>query len=275
MTETAHIAIIAGEGELPRLLTDAAAMNGRPVTIVSFAEDLPDWTEGFPVIRGVFEKLGGLFHDLGSKGVTHLVFAGAMSRPDLDPSRADETFLALAPKLMAALAQGDDATLRFVASVFETNGFQILAAQEILPELLVEPGALGAARPDDRSQSDIVRATEIVAKLGEADVGQGVVVANGICLGLESIGGTDRMLEQIAALPNHLRGHGGVLFKAPKPKQDMRFDVPAIGPDTVEGAAAAGLQGIAFPAGGLLVLNRAETVRHADAAGLFIWAADA
>ena len=149
------------------------------------------------------------------------------------------------------------------------------AAQDTLPDLLIEAGFLGQISPTVEDLDDIARAAEIASALGRVDVGQAAVVAQGICLGVESIQGTDALLRfvmetAVAFRPNPIAAKG-VLFKAPKSIQDRRFDLPAIGPDTVKAAAKAGLAGIALAAGQAMILDRAATVAAADQTGLFIY----
>ena len=182
----------------------------------------------------------------------------------------------LAPRLVRGIRSGDDSTLRLVARIFESAGFAIRAPHEILPDLVAPAGILGRVAPSDRDRADAARAAAIVAALGAADVGQAAVVGRGICLGLESIQGTDALLDFVSRTAAGYRPEGaGVLYKAPKPGQDLRLDLPAIGPSTVRGAAAAGLAGVAVQAGGVMILDYGETVAAADAAGLFLWAREA
>ena len=130
---------------------------------------------------------------------------------------------------------------------------------------------MSKVRPGRGDRRDIERASAIARALGQADVGQGVVVAGGICLGLETIQGTDAMLDFVARTEAGLRRKAGVLFKAPKPGQDWRTDLPVIGPETLLAAHRAGLNGIAVEAGGVMILQ-IETVRaEADRLGLFVW----
>ena len=146
------------------------------------------------------------------------------------------------------------------------------APHEILPDLVAPVGVLGKVRPSGRDRADVERAVAIVAALGVADVGQAAVVGRGICLGLESIQGTDALLDFVARTGKGYRPAGaGVLYKAPKPGQDLRLDLPAIGPSTVRGAVAAGLAGVAVEASGVMILGYGETVAAADAAGIFLW----
>jgi DUF1009 family protein len=271
------LAIVAGRGDLPRLLAEDCARAGRPYRVVVFDGVPLDWTAAHPVLRAAFEKPGRLFADLRAAGCGLVTFAGGIARPELRPLRFDLKMLRLAPRLLRGLRSGDDATLRMVAGLFEAEGFAVRAPQEILPDLVAPSGVLGRHAPDERDRADAARAADIVKALGAADVGQAAVVAAGICLGLESIQGTDAMLDFVARTPAELRPKGarGVLYKAPKPGQDVRLDLPAIGPGTLRRAAAAGLAGVAVQAGAVMVLGYAATVAAADSAGLFLWGREA
>ncbi len=265
MTRTA---IIAGQGELPAVLAAAldrpliAAMDGFP----------PDRL--VPEITFRLERLVPFFGALRDAGVGRVVLAGAVRRPRLDPALFDPETAAAVPAFLAAMKGGDDGLLRAVIALFEEAGIAVLGAAEVAPALVPGPGILtGAVTP--RDEADAARAAAIVAALGAVDVGQGAVVQQGLCLATEALPGTDAMLAQVAALPTGLRpdpGAGrGLLYKAPKPGQDLRVDMPVVGPETVSAAARAGLGGIAFAAGGTLLLGREATVAAAAAAGLFLW----
>lgn len=258
------LALIAGEGALPGLIH--AHLGGDVVVceMKGFASGLPD-----PIVFEV-ERLGSFLKALKARGVTRVCFAGAVRRPKLDPKRIDARTLPLVPKVMAAIGKGDDAALRAVLAIFEDAGLKIVAAHEILPNLLLAEGCPTRAQPSDRDRKDAARAAEIHAAMGAVDLGQAVAVSHGQALGVETLGGTDWMLATLAA--NRPPGpDGGLLFKAPKPGQDRRVDLPAIGPATVRGAAAAGLSGIVIEAGGVMVLDRETVLAEADDAGLFLW----
>lgn len=269
----AGLAIVAGRGELPRLLAEDCARRGRPYRVVVFrGVELP-WLGRHPAVDARFEKPGRLFAALHDAGLDAVVFAGGLARPSIRPLAFDIKMLCLAPRLLRGMRTGDDATLRLVARIFEAEGFRVEAAQDILPELPAIAGVHSGARPSDADRADASRAAAIVAAMGGVDVGQAAVVAGGICLGLESIQGTDAMLAFVASTDPGLRPKArGVLFKGPKPAQDRRMDFPAIGPGTMQNAAKAGLAGVVVEAGGVMILDRAATVAAADAAGLFLWA---
>jgi UDP-2,3-diacylglucosamine hydrolase len=273
--EVGGLAIVAGRGALPRLLAEDCRCRNRPYRIVRLPGVDLDWAGGHPELSAVFEKPGQLFRDLRQAGMTQVTFAGGIRRPQLNPLRFDRKMLALAPKVLAGLRGGDDRTLRLVAEIFEAEGLRLVGAHEILSRLIVPEGVLTRVCPGQRDREDADRARAIVRALGEADVGQAAVVAQGVCLGLESIQGTDALLSFVAGTPSGYlpdpNGARGVLYKAPKPGQDWRLDLPAIGPGTVAGAAAAGLAGIVVEAGGVLLIDRDAVVAALDAAGLFLW----
>ena len=172
-------------------------------------------------------------------------------------------------KLMAALrGAGDDKLLTAIIGALEGEGFRVVGIDSILPEILAPMGVFGAVSPDQGARADIAVGCRVARIIGSLDIGQAVVVQQGMVLGVEAIEGTDALLRRCRALRRE--GPGGVLVKLKKPGQEMRADLPAIGTETVNGALAAGLKGIAIEAGGALVINRAAVVEAADAAGLFV-----
>lgn len=265
MTDTA---IIAGQGGLPAAVL--AAMPVRPfvASVEGFAPDGISVDQMFRV-----ERLVPFLRGLQDRGIARVVFAGAVRRSQLDPAMFDPDTATLVPRLLAALQGGDDATLRVVVALFEEAGLAVAGVQEVAPELVPGPGVLEGALTD-ADQRDADRAAGIVAALGSVDVGQGAVVQQGLCLGLETLAGTDAMLQAVAALPPDLRPEGarGLFCKAPKPGQDRRIDLPTLGPGTVALVAEAGLGGIVWEAGGVICLDLPAMRAVARAAGLFLWA---
>lgn len=262
-----RVAVIAGAGRLPAAV---AACLDAPLICA-----LDGFTPEGLAVDQLFrvERLVPFFHALEDAGVTRVTFAGAVQRPRLDPALFDAGTAQLVPRLMQAMAQGDDATLRAVIGLFEEAGFEVLGTAAIAPGLVPGAGVLcGEIRAQD--EADAARAAAIVQALGAVDVGQGCVVAQGLCLAVEALPGTDAMLRGVAALPASLRPTGtrGLFYKAPKPGQDLRIDLPALGPATVARVAEAGLGGIVWQAGGVICLDRAEMIAAAQEAGLFLWA---
>jgi len=260
-----RLAIIAGAGDLPaELLTSAEGAVA--VTVGAPPEGLP---AADPIVAEV-ERLGDLFAALRARDVARVCFAGAMARPALDPARFDDVMREFAPRLMPALAQGDDALLREVIGLFEAQGFEVVSPAEIAPHLLCAEGEMLGRDMSEAEARDAARGHEILHHLGPLDIGQGCVVAAGLCLGIETLQGTDAMLAFVGATPPELRRAPGVMVKGPKPGQDMRVDMPVIGPQTIRNAAAAGLAGIVIPAAGVLVLDRDGVEQELAASGLFL-----
>ncbi|GGE27053.1 phosphatidate cytidylyltransferase [Primorskyibacter flagellatus] len=262
-----RLGIIAGGGALPAALA-AADPDALCIAFAGAEVAVPEAR----IQRHRMEHLGALFSALRAAGVTRVVLAGAMSRPALDPAALDPVMTALAPRIMAAMQGGDDGLLRLVIAIFEEQGFAVTGAHDLLPDLTATPGLLTGPEPSDTARADIARARAILDALSPVDVGQGCVVASGLCLGVETLQGTDALLGFVAATPRHLRGRGGVLVKRPKLGQDLRVDMPAIGPATVQAAARAGLDGIAIAAGGVMLLDRPALLAAAEANGLFLLA---
>ena len=270
MTAGVKTAIIAGEGRLPAAL---AAGMAEPPLVAALDGFAP---EGLTVdLRFRVERLVPFLRALERDGVGQVIFAGAVTRPRLDPALLDEATASLLPRLMAAMAQSDDATLRVVIELFEEFGFSVVGVESVAPALLPGAGVLaGSVAP--RDEADAARAAAIVAALGAVDVGQGAVVAQGLCLGVEALPGTDAMLEAVAGLkpglrPDPAQGRG-VFYKAAKPGQDRRIDLPTIGPETLRGVAAAGLAGVAFEAGSVICLELDAMQRLAGELEIFLWA---
>jgi len=264
----ARLAILAGQGALPRIISKE-----RPDALFVHFEGIPVELPSNERLRASFERIGELFVRLREAEVTELVFAGSMDRPDLDPDRFDSSMLELAPRIFAAMRSGDDGLLRTVAGLFEDEAFAVRGAHELVIGLTAEPGLLAGPVPSDADRRDAERARMIVSALGALDIGQGAVVAGGRVLGIETAQGTDAMLRFVAETESGSRLRArGVLLKAPKPEQDLRFDMPAVGPDTVIAAAKARLAGIFVEAGRVLLLERTRTLRLAAERALFLFA---
>lgn len=257
------LALIAGRGLLP---AQVAAHADGEVLICAMAGSEPDQVAADVTFR--LEQLGSFIETLKARGVTRICMAGGVSRPAVDPSQIDAATMPLVPIIQAALGQGDDAALRAVIAIFEQSGFAVEAAHRVAPDLLMEEGVPTQVKPGELDRPDAARAVEVVAAMGAADVGQSCAVRQRQAIAVENVFGTDWML---AALANRPDGQGGLLFKAPKPGQDRRADLPAIGPATVEAAAKAGLSGIVLEAGGVIVLEQDQVIAACDRLGLFLW----
>ena len=268
------LGIVAGGGSMPLAVADAVSRRGRPVVIFAMRGWADEAVARHPhhwVAVGQFGRLFRLAHGAGCRD---LVFIGMLSRPRIAQIRLDWATLGLLPRLVRAFRGGDDRLLSGVGSIFEDHGFRMVGAHEVAPEILAPAGAMGRHSPAERERADIARALALLAAIGPHDVGQAVVIADGHVLAIEAAEGTDQMLERVATLRREKRVHSGagvgVLVKAPKPGQDHRFDLPSIGPQTVEGVAAAGLAGLAVVAGATIVAEADRVVQLADERGLFV-----
>jgi DUF1009 family protein len=274
------LALICGGGTLPLAVADLVASRGRPVVLFALrgAAD-PEKVARYPhhwLHIGQLGRFARLAHAAGCRDV---VFIGALVRPALWKIRPDLKALMLLPRVMAAFRGGDDHLLSGISQLVEREGFRLLGAHEVAPEILVPEGTLGGVQASDRDHADIALGLDYLRATGLFDVGQAVVVAGKHVLAVEAAEGTDAMLTRVAELRAGGRLHApagsGVLVKAPKRGQDRRFDLPSIGPHTVESVARAGLAGIAVAAGGTIIAEPERLVRAADRANIFVIGAPA
>ncbi len=260
------IALIAGQGALPAEI--CKRLPERPLVCAMMGSE-PDALEAEITFR--LEQFGSFLERLRSAGVQEICLAGAVTRPAIDPSAIDAATLPMVPVLQGALAAGDDGALRAVMQLIESAGFSVRAAHEVAPDLLMAPGVPSRVQPGELDKADATRGAEVVAAMSAADIGQSCAVRGRQAIAIETIFGTDWMLDTLIRRPD---GQGGVMVKAPKLGQDRRADLPTIGPSTVKKAAAAGLSGIVLEAGGVIVLDQEEVIAACDDLGLFLWLRD-
>lgn len=262
------LGIIAGGGPLPARAVETCRHAGRPVFVLALeGHTAPETVRDVEHVWIRLGAAGSAIDLLHAAEVEELVLVGPIKRPSIAQLRPDLRTMHLLAKI-GANALGDDGLLRAIIAVLEGEGFRVVGIDDLLSEMVVPEGRLGQHAPDDDAESDIRRGFAVAKTLGAADVGQAVVVQQGLVLGVEAIEGTDALLARVATLRRE--GPGGVLVKVKKPGQEGRADLPTIGVTTVEQARAAGLRGIALESGGGLIVERAAVVRAADAAGLFL-----
>ena len=266
------LGILAGRGALPRRIAEARAAAGAPYLVIALDGFAEDWAADHPHVRAPITAVGAILAALREAGCRQVVMAGGVARPRLDPRALDGAALRWLPRLLPALARGDDALLRTVRGLLEAEGLTLVPADEVI-DLRAGAGVLGACAPGARDAADAARGEAVLAALAALDVGQAAVVASGRVLGIETVQGTDALLDFVARTRDALGqgADGGVLVKRAKAGQDPAMDAPAIGPGTVRAAARAGLRGIALEAGAVQVIDLGEAVAAADAAGLFLW----
>lgn len=268
-----HIAVIAGGGDLPKHVVKAAQTDGHDVSVIALkgfanAADFPD-AKAFGIA-----EFGKMTKALKKAKATHICFAGIVKRPDFKSLKPDLKAMFHMGGAVKAAKKGDDALMRYLLQLFEKEGFEVIAPQDVCQSLLLPDGILGSVALTEPHKNDAQKACEIASSIGALDIGQGAVICDGVVLAVEAQEGTDAMLRRVAELPSEIRGsisqRKGVLAKMVKPTQETRVDLPTIGPATIEHAAAAGLAGIVAEGGRAFIIDRDEVIALANAAGLFI-----
>jgi DUF1009 family protein len=273
-TGPAKLGLVAGGGPLPNALAQRCRAAGRPLFVLRLKGFAGPGLEDFDGAEAGAAELGKVFDLLRKAGCEAVCFAGVVARPDFSTLKPDLRGLKSLPGAIAAARRGDDALMRYLLGEFEKEGFTVEGAQAVDIGLSLDEGVLGMVAPGLEHAADIEAALRTARAIGALDIGQAAVVADGLVLAVEAQEGTEAMLRRCAELPAALRGspgqRKGVVAKAPKPIQERRIDLPVIGPDTVERAAAAGLAGIAGEARGVLVVERDKLIAAADRLGLFV-----
>ncbi|MDX2258075.1 MAG: UDP-2,3-diacylglucosamine diphosphatase LpxI [Hyphomicrobiaceae bacterium] len=271
-----RIGLIAGGRTLPREIADSLARRGAEVHVVALEGEATGTLAAYrPTVLNI-GRIGAIIASLRRAGCREVVFAGTISRPDLSRIRPDLGFFRALPTVVGLMrAGGDDAVLRGVIAFFEGCGLAVVGPLDVAPELALAEGPAGSHAPDAPAVADADLGLRAIAAMAPFDIGQAVIVAEGRVVAIEGAEGTDAMIERFAAgrLAQRAAGEaatGGLVVKRAKPGQELRVDLPVIGPDTVRRAAGADLSGIAVEAGRVLVAERAETVRLADAHRLFV-----
>jgi DUF1009 family protein len=269
------LAIICGGGSFPVAVADAVARRGRRPVMFG----IKGWADAAVIERYAHHwiaigQAGRFFRLARNEHCRDVLFIGTVLRPPLSALRLDWQTIKLVPRVIRFFRGGDDKLLSGVAGVAETGGLRVVGVKDVAPEIFVPQGVLGRHAPTERDKADIARALTVIGALGPFDVGQAAIVANNNVLAVEAAEGTDNMLVRIAELRKLGRVTSplgaGVLVKAPKSGQDRRFDLPSIGPRTIENIARAGLAGLAVTAGSTMIAEADQAIAAADRAGIFL-----
>ena len=265
------VGLIAGGGVMPFAL---AARGIHPVLFALRGACDPVRVERFRHHWISVGQIGRAVKLFRAENCRDLVFIGTLVRPALSEIRLDWATLRVIGRIWASFRGGDDHLLSGIGDILERDGFRMVGIRDVAPDLLMPEGCLTRAVPDVHALADIARGRDVLLALGRFDIGQAAVVVDGHVVGVEDIEGTDGLLARVARLRAEGRIRAatarGVLVKAPKSGQDLRFDLPTVGPRTVEGAASAQLAGIAIVAGHTMIADPEAVIEAADARGLFV-----
>jgi hypothetical protein len=269
------LAIVCGAGGLPLEAAQEARNNGREPFLVGLSGSAGRQIESYPHLWVRLGEVGKLFSALHARNVEDVAFLGAVARPEFGDLMPDWGAIQRAGEIAKLFRGGDDTLSRGVARLFEAEGFRIVGPRDFAPGLLALRGEIVGPSPDEEARADIAFGSRLLETMSPFDVGQGAVVASERALAIEAAEGTDTMLARVAELRAtgrvKLKGRAGVFVKAAKRGQDVRLDLPAVGPQTIAAAKRAQLLGLAVAAGEVLIADRAAFVRDAAAAGLFVY----
>lgn len=270
------VAIIAGSGSLPIELVKGSIESGIEPFLVGIQDVASAEIEAYPHTYLGFGQIGKLFEILHEREIDHVVFAGGIRiRPDFTSLQLDWKTVKLLPKILSLMASGDNSLLSGVIKIFESEDITMVGAHDIAPQLLCESGNIVGKKPTKKMMENVNLGVKACKMLGRMDVGQAAIVEAGRVVALEGAEGTDAMILRVNDMRNSgqmpMQGKLGVLVKTMKPGQDMRADLPSIGPQTIANVKKSGLLGIVLEAGRTLILNKSETLAMAKSENIFIF----
>lgn len=263
-----NLGLIAGGGDLPRLIQQDCIEKNIPLFIAAIdgtdANEIPHHQlQVFSV-----SKAGAIIDFFKVNNVKKLIICGALKRPNFKNLLPDAKGLAFISKVILK-SLGDDALLKTIRQELESEGFEIIAAQDLLPTLLAPHGSLAIQTPDEFQKKSIILGWRAAKHHGEKDLGQSVIVQNENIIGLENEKGTDALIKQ-AALISHAEGHKPILIKRAKPMQDMALDAPTIGLRTIQNLIEHNYAGLVIEAHKTLMLNQEQIIDLCNKNGLFL-----
>jgi len=275
----APLVICAAGGALPYEVASAASAAGRKVFVIALEGVADRRLNAFPMATVKWGQIGRIEELVTAHGGGELVLIGAVDkRPDFSSIGVDFGALRYLPRILKGMIGGDDTILGYFVKALEERGFRVVGAHEVAPGLVAEAGHIAGPKPSRAALADARLAMAAAEAIGALDIGQAAVAVDGRVIALEAAEGTDAMLTRVEALHNEGRvkwsGRAGALAKRAKPQQDLRVDMPAIGPRTVDAVVKAGLAGIVVAAGQVMIAERAETAMLAARSGIFITAVD-
>jgi len=268
MTEGKTLGLIAGSGMMPVEIIRHCNKHSIPIFVVGlepFASE--EQLNEAPHIFAKIGEAGKMIKAFKQHNVRDLVFAGGIKRPSFKELIPDWEGVKILAKL-AVKKMSDDNLFRAVMNEAESRGFNIVGIDEVVPDMLFQEGVYGKVKPSKEDMDDIERGWTVAKAIGAVDVGQAVVVQEGLVLAMEAIEGTDMVLSRAASLRKE--GKKPIMVKVLKPGQDMRVDLPAIGIQTIDLFIKYGIGGIAVEAGGILLIEKDAVIKKADENGIFI-----
>ena len=267
-TKIPKLAIIAGNGSIPFYLIEECKKVGREYCLIIIEGHGKELSEKYdPDYIVSLSKMGRAVKYVKNIGIKHILMVGGVTRPSLKniiPDLWTAKFLTT----ISSKVSGDNSVLSKLTKALEKEGFIIVAPEEILPNLICPKGTLGKVKPNQQNNEDILTGYRVAKIIGANDIGQSIIIENGLVIAVEAAEGTDRMIKRSLILKKEKKA--GVLIKVIKPMQDRRIDRPVIGIDTIKAAKKAGLDGIALESNEILIINYSDVVLYADAEGLFV-----
>jgi DUF1009 family protein len=263
------LGIIAGSGKLPEHIIKECISSNREYFVLAIENET-----NFKTLEQVAHKwisiglIGEAIDTFKKEKVTEITFAGRIKRPNFFSLKTDGLGLKLVGKITKGKLFNDSSLFSIITNFFEGYGFKIVGAETLFADSVIKEGLLTNVKPTNDDYKDIELGKTALIQIANLDVGQALIIQNGLILGIEAVEGTDELIKRCTHFKTFPQG--GVLVKIAKPNQDKRVDLPTIGKNTIEEAHKAGLSGIAVEALSTIILDREAVVQKANELGIFL-----
>lgn len=264
-----NLGIIAGRGILPSTIASFHQNLGGKVFIAAL-EGEADISSilSYPYKKFPIGSVGALLEYFIENNVKEIIIIGGIARPDLKSIKVDMTGSALIARILKEKFLGDDNILKIISNFVESKGFKVISPKNWLEFINYDELYNTNSNPSKQDKIDIELGKKVLKFLSSLDIGQSVIASDGYVLGIEAAEGTDNLIRRCESLRKNNKG--GVLVKMAKSSQDMRLDLPTIGPDTVFYLAKHGYNGLAIEKTTVIIANPTETINLLNKSNLFI-----
>ena len=264
------ICLIAGNGLLPFEILKS--FNQNEVFIICLKESGVSASnfKGYEVLEKSVFKVGSIIKEIKARKIKQIIFVGGIKKPSFYSIKPDLTGFMLMLKILKLKHKGDDAILKAITQFLEEKNLELVGVKDIASNLILQEVSITHKTPNDLELKNINFGLEVLEGISKFDIGQALVMQDGVVIGVEGVEGTDALIERCSKICYKNKSKP-ILIKAPKVGQTFKIDIPVIGLNTIQNLIKYNFAGVAILAGGTILLEKEKSKNLANEAGIFIF----